>query len=274
MHVSVLAIASSEEPRSGKSVSEYDLKRSSVLCGVADSVSAVGRGRASERYIIQTRSRNTEIKWNVHNAPVAQIKRMENGWPGFVFDRRFARTVDPEQREMICRIRAMRQAGSTWRSIAAELGIATSRATRLFQKWTPEMGGEEFASEYARHRADSPPTEPVGTTDPQPAEPEEWEIIGGEKPVWFDLEGPKPETPSSDVPQRDPLRMYGPERVSVYDLKRGINGYGREIFIQEMEEPTGRPKIWYEFDRQGIKVRSMRSSAAITVTRLGPTEYL
>jgi len=42
-------------------------------------------------------------------------------------------------------------------------------------------------------------------------------------------------------------------RRSVYDLEESINGYGHTIYVEEwQDEEARRPKIWYEFNRQGI----------------------
>jgi len=62
-------------------------------------------------------------------------------------------------------------------------------------------------------------------------------------------------------------------RPSVYDLERDINGYGREIWV-ESRWPTGKPVIWYEFDRKGNKIRRERDALGITVKTLGPGPYL
>ncbi len=298
MRVSVLAITGSEEPCSAKAVSESDLKRSSVLCGVADSVFAIGRGRADWRYVIQTRSRNAPVQWTVHNAPSAQIARAENGWPGFAFDERFAAPIDPQTRDAICRVRAMRQAGKTWRAISAELGIPKTRAVRLFQKWTPEMGEEEFVAEYAepsateaelaKDQASSPPYE--GGVDARVfCEQTGWFSQAGDDPALDNVESASSGREPPRQPKRlppllrkegsrsrspDPPRPYGPNRVSVYDLKRGFTRDGEEIFIEIEEEDTRRPKVWYKFDRKGTKFKSVRDSLGITSTRLGPTEFL
>jgi KaiC/GvpD/RAD55 family RecA-like ATPase len=140
--VSILAIAGSDEPGWNRTVSEHDLKRSRVLSSVADSVFAIGDGSRdcdTGRCIIQTRSRNSPIFWKAHNAPTAHITRLENGMLGFRFDERFSPRIDEETRRLICRIRSMRETGSTYRAIAEELGVSKTQAARLYKKWTPAM---------------------------------------------------------------------------------------------------------------------------------------
>lgn len=272
MRASVLAIMGTDEPRSGKAVSENDLKRSSVLCGVADSVFAIALGRCSQghRHIFQTRSRNAALDWTVHNAPLARIVRSETGWPGFVFDERFAAPIDPEMRDAICRIRAMRQAGKTWRAIEAELEISKTRAVRLFKKWTPEMGGEEFAAEY------EPPTAECGVQTAELKSDDEAALSNA-----IDITPPEPEPEQIDSPAvnshsaiRTPQLKHGPDRVALHDLTRGTNGAGEEIFIESVEEHTRKPNIWYKRDRHGNTVKFVRDDWGSTATKLGPSAFL
>lgn len=63
-------------------------------------------------------------------------------------------------------------------------------------------------------------------------------------------------------------------RRTVYDLKRGLDTYGREIFIQRKDEITGKPTVWYRFDRQGKLQRHERKSLYINVENLGETVEL
>ena len=66
----------------------------------------------------------------------------------------------------------------------------------------------------------------------------------------------------------------GPARRSIYDLKRGLDGYGGEIFIESEEHHTGRPIIWYELDENGNIVRRERKLYTISTEHLGPGPYL
>lgn len=293
--VSILAIAGCEGPSSAGEASESDLKRSGVLCGVADSVFAIGRGRGDDaRYIVQTRSRNAAPEWTVHNAPSARIARTEKGWPLFVFDERLAEPVDRQSRDAICRIRAMRNAGKTWRTIEAELEIPKTRAVRLLKKWTPEMG--EYAgpaanadcgtrnAEFEADDAGSPPYE--GGVDSRVFQREDGVVLSNPSSLRPELTTDSGEENHPVRPERRPplLRKegspesspqpYGPKRVSVYDLKRGFDRDGEEIFIESENEDTGRPKVWYQFNRRGNKVKFTKDNLGRLATNLGPTAYL
>ena len=92
LHVSVMVLADSEEPGRSGVAEEHDLRRSRVLCSVADSVFAIGRSvrRTDELYLIQTRSQNAPIFWTTQNAPTARVKRLDAGLLGLEFDERFA----------------------------------------------------------------------------------------------------------------------------------------------------------------------------------------
>ena len=68
--------------------------------------------------------------------------------------------------------------------------------------------------------------------------------------------------------------MTKPNRRRVTELDRAINAYGRTIYVEEWEDHNGRPKIWYEFDRQNILIKSVRKPFCIGVTTLGKTRYI
>lgn len=141
---SVLVISDSLEPSDGWE-SEKDLGRSRVLCTVADSVFSIGRKRWPEggRRIIQRRSRCATPFWNSQNAPVGTIEWLPSGLLGFEFDERFSAQMDEEKWRRIRDIHSRREAGMTWRAIAAELGISRSWACDLYKKWTPAMASNQ-----------------------------------------------------------------------------------------------------------------------------------
>ena len=61
----------------------------------------------------------------------------------------------------------------------------------------------------------------------------------------------------------------------VYDPELATNAYGREIFVEEWDtHPTTRPRIWYEFNRQGVLMKSVRKPSGISKTYLGKTHFL
>lgn len=261
--VSVLAIACSNEPASTRQVSDRDLKHASVLCDVADTVFAIGRSRGDGRFIFQTRSRNADIDWTVDKAFSAKIARTDKGWPVFVFEKRFEEHIDEETREAICRVRAMRESGKTWRAISDELGIPKTRAVRLFNKWTPEMIEPADDAECGVRNAEFEVEDETGFSNAKvvtPSKPEATQI------------GPATAIPRSAI--HSPQPRHGPERVSIYDLERRTDGYGVEIFVESVDEHTGKPKVWYKRDRRGVTVKSVKDPLGTTVTRLGPSEFL
>ena len=133
-------------------------------------------------------------------------------------------------------------------------------------------------------------------------EPEEWDEAGFERPEWMDFErtgasgelvrarepdgngaNETVETTGKHEGTRTARRGIDPSRIpfaaglarrSVYDLEPAMNAYGREIFVDEWEGDRRRPRIWYEINKQGVLVKYIRSSTAITTTYLGKTHYL
>src|SRR5688572_1809595 len=173
---SVLVISDSLEPTDGWE-SEKDLGRSRVLCTVADSVFSIGRKRWPEggRRIIQRRSRGATLFWNSQKAPVGTIEWLPSGLLGFEFDERFSPQMDDEKRRRICDIHSRREAGMTWRAIAAELGISRSWACDLHKKWTPAMES----------------TQPSAVSSQQEDEDDHWDEteISADASEWLEEEG-------------------------------------------------------------------------------------
>ena len=88
---------------------------------------------------------------------------------------------------------------------------------------------------------------------------------------------PKNTNPQSmdGVPQSGGLPKNGSqnltanfERRTIYDLPTGVDGYGREIFIESQDGYTGKPTVWYQFDKKGILFRSERKGAGIIRERV------
>ena len=68
--------------------------------------------------------------------------------------------------------------------------------------------------------------------------------------------------------------VAGLARRTVYDLMWGEDGYGREIFIESEDEHTGKPTVWYLFDKAGHKIRHERNMFCVRTERLGASAYL
>ena len=63
-------------------------------------------------------------------------------------------------------------------------------------------------------------------------------------------------------------------RRTVYDLKHGIDGYGKDIYIEKECPVTGRPIIWYKFDKKGRKLRHVRGNLCIRTEQLDASPYV
>ena len=111
---------------------ERALRRSQVLCSVADSTFALLAPPDAEkgrRNLVQTRSRSDELIWTAANPLPCFLERLPNGLTGFRFD---PPAIDKELQEKIAAIKQMHdRAGKTFRTIAAELNISKSQAQRL-----------------------------------------------------------------------------------------------------------------------------------------------
>lgn len=152
--VSVLVLADSFPTAYERGVAERGLRRSRVLCGVADSVFALGfsgsrAAGADKRVLVQTRSRSGEVEWTHEHAAVGAIERRDDGFLAMEFA---APQVNAERREMIIDIKQMHDEDKlTFREIAEELDISKSHAQRLYAEWRPEF--EESQQDESEQRA-------------------------------------------------------------------------------------------------------------------------
>ncbi|MFN0277766.1 MAG: hypothetical protein ACKVRN_04095 [Pyrinomonadaceae bacterium] len=55
------------------------------------------------------------------------------------------------------------------------------------------------------------------------------------------------------------------QKASVSSLKRALNDYGHEIFV-EQEDERGKPMIWYTFDSKGRKQKHIRDGNGVRIT--------
>ena len=64
-------------------------------------------------------------------------------------------------------------------------------------------------------------------------------------------------------------RMGRPPSVrhSMSHLKHTRNDHGREIWIEEEDEYTGKPTIWYSLDSKGRKQKHVRDSLGVSISR-------
>jgi hypothetical protein len=139
---------------------------------------------------------------------------------------------------------------------------------------------------------------------------EEWEEGGFDKPFWVAIEdqrhdeinhqmgGPDTESGALEksemadecklaqtaalIADQEPTPLpFDPipieevlNRRTVYDLEESLNAYGRIIYVEQWDETTGKPKIWYEFNKQKILVKYVRRPSVIIHTYLGKTKYI
>ena len=56
-------------------------------------------------------------------------------------------------------------------------------------------------------------------------------------------------------------------RHSLSHLKHTLNDHGREIWIEEEDEHTGKPRIWYSLDSKGRKQKHVRNDLGVSISR-------
>lgn len=154
--VAIMVLADSM-PSRRQDLSEADLRRSSILCGVADSVLGLGSYGHGHMKLVHFRSHGV-VKWGNLNPIGCAIVRNKHGVPDFVFDERFAPRLKFERCALICEVNKLVGDGLTFREIAEKMGFSKSRAARLFHAWTPAVHkliyGTECHSDEERYRLD------------------------------------------------------------------------------------------------------------------------
>ncbi len=258
--LSILVIACSREQRPGELISEAHMMRSRVLCDEADSTFAIGVHPANPHYcyLTQTRTLLSAIKWHGNDVPVCSIQMSDDGLLSMAFDDRFVADIDEELRQMICNVKWARDAGASYRSIADDLGISKSKVARLFKKWTPALEKDIVIES-------EPPTLAGGKDqDFDATQQNESDADATEFGTSFVDDSPAPLPPtyaggSDKIPFLAALK-----RIQITDLKHGVDGCGREIFIQE-EQYDGKPVIWYQYGPKGKLIRKTRDSLGISI---------
>jgi hypothetical protein len=192
---SILVLISTPAPTRDPLISDADLRRWSALADVCDSVFGLGRHPRApgSRYLLQTRSRHGRMVWNEQNAPVSTIGVNDENMLAHLFDGRFAATISPEQRIAICRIKAMRANGLSFRKIAERMDMPVTRVRRWFDMWKSDMEveGETRNAECGtrNEKVESENFTSTGQLSGCPkTEPEEYEEAGFERPPWLDEE--------------------------------------------------------------------------------------
>lgn len=202
--VSILVIAGSREHRFNVSVSEADLKRSRVLCDVADSVFGIGHHPhyTGSQYVQQTRSRTAPIYWDSTAPPRFTIQHTEDGFIGPKFDERFAERLDEDEARLIYRIKQLNDDGLSIRQIADALDTSKSRIERLLKKWTPDLeryfdelpdedeDDDEFGEAGERKHADD--------ATPETLEPPQDTVSKSDTDGVTDLPEPERDPPAAD----------------------------------------------------------------------------
>ncbi len=281
--VSVLVLADSVPPPQKQDISEADLRRSRVLCGLADSVFALGMWGRENRRLVHIRSRGDRVVWGSQN-PIGCTRSLDPySLSGFRFDSRFEPKLDPVRSALVCRVNKMQADGMTFREIAKELNVSRSTASRLFWEWTAEahklVYGVETSESLDRL---GPAEEPEADDESDDDDLDDDHDDDLDDDLDDDRRYGCPADPAAGeaVPSSegiDPRSIpvaEGSGRRSILDLERDLDGYGHEIFVETRDALTGRPNIWYIRDNKGKYRRSKQSGFTINITTLGTSHYI
>ncbi|MBK7934714.1 MAG: AAA family ATPase [Acidobacteria bacterium] len=292
--VSVLVLADSyPSPKGNGDVGEADLRRSRVLCGVADSVFAIGRLERGDLKLVQFRSQGSEVVWGSQNPVGCVIRRRENRLLGFVFDERFAPRLDPERCGLIHFASMCRANGFKYRDIAKVMNISKSRAERLVKAWTPAITEEvDRLDRLDCERRGVPYVHPDDEEDEYDEDlDDEYDDSEYDDDDYYDddSEGETidvtpvsvTDTGRKDLPwyrRIDPQKLpfaSGIRPRHIHDLERDYDLNDNEIFVESREERSHRPKVWYHVGpRTGTVTRWVRDCYGSTGNHIGTSGWI
>lgn len=274
--VSVLVLADSYPSRKACcQIYESDLRRSRVLCNAADSVFAIGRLVRGDMRLIQFRSQGSAIVWGSCNPIGCMIRRRPNGLLGFVFDKRFARKLDPQRCRLIHFASLCRANGFTYRNIATVMGISKSHAERLVKAWTPAITDEvdrlerlEFGEDGKQYddQFEDDKHEQAAEGDAADQTPERIADVKNE--FWYQRIDPRKLPFASGIRPRH-----------IHDLERGFDHNDAPIFIETRYEHsgglTGKLKVWYKVNpRTGMVTRMVKGLYGNSGDNIGKTGWI
>lgn len=241
--VSILVLADSFPFAYGRENAspERDLRRSRVLCGVADSVFAIHNNR-----LMQTRTRSGEMVWTSANAIECKIESLDSGMLGIKFE---INAPDDEHRHQILEVKAFHENEKyTFREVANVLGISKSQAQRLYAEWTPEMGALVDDEDLEEDDTDVE---------------REFHEDSDEQPYLDELAQGDAELFDDDMPR---LNLDDDPRAvrSINDLDSTIDTSGQEIFVETWDEHRRKPVVWYKRMNKGYH-RFKRGTVGIEV---------
>ncbi|HMT08406.1 MAG TPA: AAA family ATPase [Pyrinomonadaceae bacterium] len=257
--VSMLVLADSLPGLRQHDMSECDLRRSRILCSVADSVFGIGQSsKDGQLDLIQFRTQTSEIVWGSKNKIHCAIQRNDSGLLGLVFDSRFQAEPDMDRYELITYIRQKRKEGVTYKEIADSCGISKTLAFKLDREWTPEK--QELIDQ--QREFDDKPQEKNTENDDDDADFEDTDVRTGSdgcEQHWHDVCARTDwvSDDTDDDERRAKLPWYqridphehpfasGIRPLSIYDFESEFDEYGNELFVESRSKDTGKRQVWY-----------------------------
>jgi KaiC/GvpD/RAD55 family RecA-like ATPase len=271
--LSIMVLADSVHAPHTRDAGEADLRRSRVLCSVADSVIMMDEVRGGGRRLSQTRSQMGEGGETTARLELAEF---DSGMIGFDFEEEWD-TLDEETLGRVRRAHELHEAGNGVRAIGAALGLSKSTAARLLKRWTPDM--EDDASDGRRDRDDEP-----FDNDREANERYGFDIAAAGKDTHASEDGPD-DVGLDDVEipplltrglshlDADSIDIVGKSR-SILDMPRSQDRRGCEIYVESEDESTLRPIVWYTRDSDGTFSRHERKTFGVEIKRLDRSEWV
>ncbi|HTK38664.1 MAG TPA: AAA family ATPase [Pyrinomonadaceae bacterium] len=295
--LSILLVAHSRKRAASRTLGTGEQVSAKVIASLADSVFAIGNtsGSPSGRYLKHLKTRSTEMVYDESNVPVFTIRKMEDNFLGFAFQRfddeetTHYQERHPREDEMIGKIVEMSDRRMSIRSIAAALDMSRSTVHRLLKM------SDQVERRPVRRAVFEPTNYHPAHKEEEFVEIENTNETGWSADTLVRIGGSSGEIPLATIGGRRsvahadksvcaPFNDEGFRHVVIDDrdeeeseqtelpgpaliLQR--DGYGRDILV-ESEDERGRPAVWYQTNRQGITNRYERQGFVISVQQAAP----
>ena len=281
--LSILLLAHTPKRNLRGGLGVNDLQGSKVIANFADNIFAVGQSRTdpSMRYLKHIKVRESQMLFNDEHVLGFRLDKIGGKFLGFTFtgygtEASHVSPLNEQVRlEKAALVKRLSNEGLSQRAIAKQLGVSAASVNRYLQMYDAEfparheciyeddylpveeevdldtMTDDERRAMYLAGVADL-----ENDDDPEPASDDIEDVIAHLRPGPCIAVEREPDLPS-DIESLTSENPLPPPRDALDEFIRSLNhttdNNGRDIFVQEFEEGTGKAKIFDRYEPNGMR---------------------